>query len=39
MERSWQLSFQQMVSAVLGIAVVTSLLTVVGLENISVKIA
>jgi hypothetical protein len=31
--RSWQLSFQQMASAVLGIAVITSLLTVVGLQN------
>jgi hypothetical protein len=35
MERSWQLSFQQMVSAVLGVAVIASLLTVVGLQNVS----
>lgn len=33
--RSWSLSLQQMTSAVLGIAVITSLLTVVGLQNAS----
>lgn len=33
--RSWNLSFQQMTSAVLGIAVITSLLTIVGLQNAS----
>ncbi len=31
--RSWQLSMQQMVSAVLGVAVVTSLLTFISVQN------
>ena len=31
--RSWQLSMQQMVSAVLGVAVITSLLTVISVQN------
>lgn len=33
LETSWKLSLQQMVSAVLGVAVIASLLTVVGLQN------
>lgn len=33
--RSWQLSFQQMFSAVLGITVITSLLTIIGIKNAS----
>ncbi len=32
---SWQLSFSQMVSAVLGIALISSLLTIVGIQNYS----
>ena len=31
--KSWQLSFSQVISAVLGIAVISSLLTVVGIRN------
>lgn len=31
--RGWQLSFQQMTAAVVGVAVIASLLTVVGLQN------
>jgi negative regulator of sigma E activity len=36
-DRTWQLSFSQTVSAVLGIALLSSLLTIVGIRNYSPK--